>query len=140
MDLNFNYAGRCLLPECPVMLHEEHCGTGGQKEFFQLDAGKNVNKIQRFIPKEEMSRLAQRGCQKYFLFLPFAVIFDPLFELDSFQPQFLQDGPEKSIIQPAAFGKGSEVSFQPGGVLGDIRDLKPARNVYFPCVGDGSKR
>ena len=83
-----------------------------------------------------MSRLAQGGRQKHFLFLPFAVILDPLFELDSFQSQFLQDGPEKSVIQPAAFGEGCEVSLQPRGVLGDIRDLKPACNVYFPCVGD----
>ena len=110
MGLNFYYAGRCLLPECPVMLHEEHCGTGGQKEFFQLDAGKNVNKIQRFIPKEEMSRLAQGGRQKHFLFLPFAVILDPLFELDSFQSQFLQDGSEKSTIQPAALNCEAAVS------------------------------
>ena len=70
MDLNFNYAGRCLLPECPVMLHEEHCGTGGQKEFFQLDAGKNVNKIQRFIPKEEMSSSHSEDARSTFFFCP----------------------------------------------------------------------
>ena len=67
MGLNFNYAGRCLLPECPVMLHEEHGGAGGKEQFFQLDAGKDIDKIQRLIPEEQVRRLTERGSQQHLL-------------------------------------------------------------------------
>ena len=71
------------------MLHEEHGGAGGKEEFFQLDAGKDIDKIQRLIPEEQVRRLTQGGRQEHLLFLPLAVVLDLLFELDSFQSQFL---------------------------------------------------
>ena len=48
-----------LLPECPVVLHEEHGRTEVQDQFLQLDPGEDINEIQRLIPEKDMCRLAQ---------------------------------------------------------------------------------
>ena len=87
------------------MLHEEHGGRGGEEKLFQLDAGKDIDKIQRFVPEEQVRRLTERGSQQHLLFLPFAVLFDPFFKLHSLQPQLPQYGPEKGAIQPPLSAK-----------------------------------
>ena len=99
------------------MLHEKHGGAGGKEQFFQLDAGKNIDKVQRLVPEEQVCRLTQRDRQQYFLFLSFAVLLDPFFKLDSFQPQFSEHSPEKSVIKSLLFGEARECPVQPGSVL-----------------------
>ena len=90
------------------MLHKEHGRGGSEEKLFQLDTGKDINKIQRFIPEEQVRGLTERGSQQHLLFLPLAVLLDLFFELHSLQPELPQYGPEKSAIQPPLFGEGGE--------------------------------
>ena len=49
------------------MLHKEHGRGGSEEKLFQLDTGKDINKIQRFIPEEQVRRLTERGSQQHLL-------------------------------------------------------------------------
>ena len=82
-----------------------------------MDAGKDIDKIQRLIPEEQVRRLTQGGRQEHLLFLPLAVFLNPFFKLDSFQSQFSEHGSEKRVVQSTLFGKGGKCPVQPGGVL-----------------------
>lgn len=49
------------------MLHKEHGRGRSEEKLFQLDTGKDINKIQRFIPEEQVRRLTERGSQQHLL-------------------------------------------------------------------------
>ena len=57
--LQFDDFRRDFFTECPVVFHEEHGRLTGKQQVFQLNAGKYIDIIQRFIPHKEMGRFTE---------------------------------------------------------------------------------
>ena len=111
--------------ERPVMFYEEHGRLTGKQQIFELDSGKDINVVQRLIPHKEVRRLAEGARQQYFFLLPFAVCFNPLFELRALQSQFVEYGEKERCVYAAAQCIFGQCSMKMRGVLRDVGNAQP---------------
>lgn len=87
-----------MLHKAFVMLYQDHGRLKFQDQLLDLHSGKNVNKVQRFIPDIKMGLLTQTSCKQYLFLLASAVVLNSFFKLCSGKIQFSQKRQKQRLI------------------------------------------
>ena len=132
-----NGFGGDFLPEGQVMLHKQHGGRIFQNQLFDLDAGVEIDVIQRFIPDVQMGLLAQAFGKEHLFLLSGGKGFHVLLELHGGKAQLVQQRLKETFLNLTAFCELGQWPPQTGGVLGHIGQDQAGAYGNSALVGDG---
>ena len=90
-----------VLTEHPVVLHEQQGRPECLQQLLDLDAGENVDVVQRLVPDVQMGGLAQAAGQQHLFLLSLAVLLHRQVELLPLKSQVAQDGQAAALVNAA---------------------------------------
>ena len=106
------------------------------QQLLDLDAGENVDVVQRLVPDVQMGGLAQASGQQYLFLLSGGVVAHILLELHPLEAQLPQDRKEQALIETVPGGVVPQPAPQTGGVLRHVGDDQPAGCLQSAEIGD----
>ena len=118
------------------MLNEDDCRFIVQDCVLDLNAGKNIHEVERFIPNEEIGILTETSGQQYLLLLTVAVILDAISVLRRGEIQFSEHCPKTFLVDTPFMGVLGKRPVHTGSILRNIRYLQPVWTHDASCIAD----